>query len=127
MGNFAQNLRQLRARQGMTQPELAQKLGISRSAVSMYERGEREPDLDTLRAIVDLFGVDTDQLLGRAAPEDDYARQLFAAYGEVRASFDQDDIDDVKLFMRMVAERKRQKQQSGPEEEQGNEDERNGH
>ncbi len=111
MGNFAQTLRGLRMQQGLTQPQLAQRLGVSRSTVSMYERGEREPDFATLSRIADLFGVDADQLLGRTAPAgaDDYASQLFAAYGEVKESFDQEDIDDLKLFMRMVAERKRQK------------------
>lgn len=111
MGNFAQILRGLRAQQGWTQPQLAQRLGVSRSTVSMYERGEREPDFAMLDRIADLFGVDANQLLGRAASADtdDYANQLFAAYGEVKESFDQEDIDDVKLFMRMVAERKRQK------------------
>lgn len=112
MGNFAQILRGLRAQQGWTQPQLAQRLGVSRSTVSMYERGEREPDFAMLDRIADLFGVDANQLLGRAASADtdDYANQLFAAYGEVKESFDQEDIDDVKLFMRMVAERKRQRQ-----------------
>lgn len=112
MEQFAQILRDLRTQQGWTQPQLAQRLGVSRSTVSMYERGEREPDFAMLRRIADLFGVDTDQLLGRTAPAggDDYANQLFAAYGEVKESFDQEDIDDVKLFMRMVAERKRQRQ-----------------
>lgn len=115
MGNFAEILRELRTQRGWTQPQLAQRLGISRSTVSMYERGEREPDFAMLDRIAALFGVDANQLLGHAAPvdTDDYANQLFAAYGEVKESFDQADIDDVKLFMRMVAERKRQKEKKG--------------
>lgn len=115
MGNFADTLRRLRKQEGMTQPQLAQRLGISRSTISMYERGEREPDLAQLQRIADLFQADTDQLLGRSTPaEDDYANQLFAAYGEVKEIFDQDDIDDVKMFMRLVAERKRQKNAKKP-------------
>lgn len=50
----------------MTQEELAKSLGISKSAVSMYERGEREPQsLDDLEAIADFFNVDIDYLMGR--------------------------------------------------------------
>ena len=47
MGQFASILKQLRLQKGLTQPQLAERLGISRSAISMYERGEREPDTAT--------------------------------------------------------------------------------
>ena len=65
MGEFENILKQLRLEHGISQAELAERLGISRSAVSMYERGEREPDLDTLEKIADYFNVDMNQLLGR--------------------------------------------------------------
>ena len=42
---------------------------------------------------------------------DPFANQLFAAYGEVKKEFTQDDIDDIKMFMEMVAERKRKKKE----------------
>lgn len=41
-------------------------MGMSRSAVGMYEKGEREPDIDTLEAIADFFNVDIDYLTGRS-------------------------------------------------------------
>ena len=44
--------------------QLAERLGISRSAISMYERGEREPDTTTMEAIAALFGVDMNYLYG---------------------------------------------------------------
>ena len=50
----------------MTQAEIAEKLGISRSTIGMYETGAREPDFNTLEKIADLFNVDTDYLLGRS-------------------------------------------------------------
>lgn len=50
----------------MTQEELSTALGISKSAVSMYERGEREPQsLADLVAIADFFSVSLDSLVGR--------------------------------------------------------------
>ena len=52
----------------MTQAALAARLGISKSAVSMYERGNREPELDLLQAMADLFGVSVSALLGREEP-----------------------------------------------------------
>lgn len=50
----------------MTQEELSTALGISKSAVSMYERGAREPQsLADLVAIADFFSVSLDSLVGR--------------------------------------------------------------
>lgn len=49
----------------MSQQELADALGISKSAVNMYERGERQPNFETLETIADFFNVDIDYLLGR--------------------------------------------------------------
>lgn len=65
MGNFHNIFKQLRISSGYTQIEMAQKLGISRSTIGMYETGAREPDFETLEAIADFFNVDIDYLIGR--------------------------------------------------------------
>lgn len=62
---FAERLLFLRTGMKLTQTELANRLGMSTSAVSMYENGKREPDFDTLELLADFFNVDTDYLLGR--------------------------------------------------------------
>lgn len=54
----------------MTQEGLAAKLGISRSALSHYEKNRREPDYATLSMLADLFNVSTDYLLGRTDEPD---------------------------------------------------------
>ena len=69
MSAFSETLARLRRECGMTQAELASRLGISKSAVSMYERGNREPELDLLEAMADLFGVSVNAMLGRPDPE----------------------------------------------------------
>ena len=51
---FSETLSRLRRERGLTQAELGARLGISKSAVSMYECGNREPELDLLRAMADL-------------------------------------------------------------------------
>lgn len=65
MGNFCNIFKRLRTSSGLTQVEMAEKLGISRSTIGMYETGAREPDFETLEKIADYFNVDIDYLLGR--------------------------------------------------------------
>lgn len=66
MGAFGERLRKLRKQRGLSQNELSKHIGISKSSVNMYERGEREPSFETLEAIADYFNVDMDFLLGRS-------------------------------------------------------------
>lgn len=63
---YAARIKQLRMEKGISQDQLAVLLGISRSAVGMYETGKREPDLETCEAIADIFNVDMDYLTGRS-------------------------------------------------------------
>ena len=75
------HLKELRAKKGITQTDLAKSLGISASAIGMYEQGRREPDSDTLIAIANYFQVTTDYLLGKSdTPE--YRFEKIAAVPE---------------------------------------------
>lgn len=65
MDTYAVMLKTLRKNRGLSQSQLAEELGISKSAVSMYEQGNREPDFTVLKRIADFFEVETDYLLGR--------------------------------------------------------------
>ena len=53
----------LRQKRGMRQAELAELLHISPSTVGMYEQGRREPALDVLAAMAEIFGVTIDFLV----------------------------------------------------------------
>ena len=53
----------LRYENGYSQVELAEKIGITKGAVGMYETDKRKPDYDTLIKLADLFNVSTDYLL----------------------------------------------------------------
>lgn len=53
----------LRRSRGWSQAQLASKLGISASAVGMYEQGRREPSLEQVVRLAALFEVSTDYLL----------------------------------------------------------------
>lgn len=61
---FATKLRELRASQNLTQEQLANLLGVSKSSISMYENGKRQPNnLETLEMFADFFNVDIDTLV----------------------------------------------------------------
>ena len=74
---FDSALKHLRLERKMTQAQLADALGLTRSSVSMYELGQREPPFEVLEQMADYFNVDMDFLLGRtdkttkASPPDD--------------------------------------------------------
>lgn len=54
----------LRKKKGIGQKELAAVLNLSVSTISNYENGAHDPDLETLCALSDYYGVTTDYLLG---------------------------------------------------------------
>lgn len=66
MSKFNIRFKELRTMMKWTQTETAAKLGCSKSTISMYESGSREPDYETLEKIADLFNVDIDYLIGRS-------------------------------------------------------------
>lgn len=49
----------------MTQTDLAEKLHITRQALSSYERGNIEPNIGTLCKLADIFNITIDELVGR--------------------------------------------------------------
>ena len=60
---FAEKILQLRKREGYTQEELADRLAVSRQAISRWEMGTAVPDSSNLLQISKLFSVSTDYLL----------------------------------------------------------------
>ncbi|MGF9726960.1 helix-turn-helix domain-containing protein [Bacillus safensis] len=63
---FGKRITTLRKKAGLTQVELAKKLNVTRSALSQYELGTREPNYDLLLKIADFFEVTVDYLIGRS-------------------------------------------------------------
>lgn len=113
MSRFSDNLKRFRKQNHMTQTQLAEKIGVGRSAVSMYEMGEREPDFETLEAIADTFNVDMALLIGtetkKAPSEDGVIRELAEAMrdrpdvrglAEVAMANNPDEVAAVTEFLR---------------------------
>lgn len=63
---FAKRLKQLRKETGMTQVQLAEKMGVSKGTVAMWEIGKREPNFETLDTLSSIFDRRIDYILGRS-------------------------------------------------------------
>ena len=62
---ISQNLKDLRRLSGLTQEQVAQRVGLTRQAISSYESGRTQPDLDTLSRLAEVYGAElTDVLYG---------------------------------------------------------------
>lgn len=77
-------IKSLRKAKKITQKQLGDVLGVAESTISMYESGNRQPDVDTMRKIADYFNVTIDYLIG----------------GENISSSDKDELDKkiIKIF-----------------------------
>lgn len=69
MPEFKDMLTYFRMREKLSKKELAEKLGLSASTISMYEAGKREPDFETEELIADFFNTDLNTLRGFADDE----------------------------------------------------------
>lgn len=79
-------LLELRKSKNLLQREVAFACGITTAAYGSYEKGDREPTLETLSRLADFFGVSVDELLGRTPQLFDDAR---VPKTEVQDLFDQ--------------------------------------
>lgn len=64
MFNLGNNLKQLRQKTGLRQEDVAKMVGVERSTLSNWERGAKQPSLDILVELSQLFGVSLDELVG---------------------------------------------------------------
>lgn len=60
---FGDNLYTLRKQRGLSQDEFAEKMGVSRQAISKWERNESYPDTENLIAIAKFFGISIDDMI----------------------------------------------------------------
>lgn len=59
-----ERLREIRIKKGLTQQELANMIGASKSLISCYESGKRTPSLENVISFMQIFGVSANYLLG---------------------------------------------------------------
>ena len=66
---MAISMADLRKERKMTQEDLAEKVGLTKGAIGMYETDKRKPDYDTLLKFADIFNVSTDFLLSHTVSD----------------------------------------------------------
>lgn len=76
MSALAQNIRFLRKQKGLTQAQLAEKVGLNRSVVAAYEERRAEPRLQTLLLIARYFDISLDDLVLKEQGQDIDAKQF---------------------------------------------------
>lgn len=86
-------IRTMRKSRQMTQEDLAKAIGQSASSITMYETGRREPDLETLESLADVFNVPLVSLVTDQ-------NQLTSILEDYFAPEDEPKNDDVRLLIR---------------------------
>ncbi|MBV4450716.1 helix-turn-helix domain-containing protein [Clostridium tyrobutyricum] len=115
----------LRKEYGMSQAELAEKLGVTQQTISKYENGTREPDSKTLKILASMFNTSIDYLLGNSdnknTPNSDItpAEKISKLVKDnkietLAAHFDgedltDDDVEDIKKFIEFVVQKRKNK------------------
>lgn len=77
---LSDNIRDARMAIGITQAELAQKVGVSNSCISQYETSKRMPSLETMSILSDIFNTSLDDLIPKShweIPEDEGQTDIF--------------------------------------------------
>ena len=93
--DFGSRLKELRRQSGMTQQQLADRIGVTKSVISFYELRERSPSPEVLAKLAYVFHVSTDYLLGL-----ERNRTIDVS------GLDEDDINAVEHIVRQLQKKK---------------------
>lgn len=106
--SLGKRLKYEREKRNWSQKYVADKVGITNTVLSNYERDYRDPDTDTLRKLSDLYEVSSDYLLGRtddpAYSNDEEEFQTFIKDPELKRWFKelpQSDEEDLRKLRKM--------------------------
>ena len=95
-------IKQLRENKNISQEKLAEKIGISKSAISMYEQGSRIAPMKIQEKIADFFGVSLDYLWGRKMETKGCSNELSEWMEAQLASKDKEQVRKIKNIINEV-------------------------
>lgn len=121
MSALAKRIAELRKQKKLSQIKFAEKFGVGRSTIAMWETGDREPDVETIQKLADFFDTSTDYLLGRIDEphplgyDPDKVEAIFAHrrddYMQELSEADQKQIEKIlKEIAHLVAQREKKKE-----------------
>jgi transcriptional regulator with XRE-family HTH domain len=80
--SIGENIRRLRMLRGLSQKELAEKIGVANVQLNYYEHDTRRPKVDTLKRIADALGVSLEILLGEDMSEAQAKKRLYMIFSQ---------------------------------------------
>lgn len=99
--NFNENLRSAREHKGLSQKEVAERIGVAKSTYSLYESGNREPNVQTIKKISDVLNISADKLLGI----ENESTTLAAHFdGD---EYTEDELDEIRQFAAFVKNKRK--------------------
>ena len=101
--HFNENLRAARERKNMTQKNVADNIGVAKSTYSLYESGNREPNVQTIKKLADLLNVSADDLLGLNQEPTTIAAHFDGD------DFTEDELEDIRAYADFVKNRRNKK------------------
>jgi transcriptional regulator with XRE-family HTH domain len=99
--NFNENLKCAREKKNMTQKEVADSIGVAKSTYSLYESGNREPNVQTIKKISDVLNVSADELLGLNSEN-----TTIAAHFDGN-EFTAEELEDIRAYAEFVKNRRK--------------------
>ena len=98
---FNENLRVARERKVFSQKDMSEKICVAKSTYSLYESGNREPNVQTIKKIADVLNVSADELLGL-----DDEPQTIAAHFD-GDEYTEDELEEIKQFAEFVKNKRK--------------------
>lgn len=98
---FNENLKQARQQKGLSQKDVAERIGVAKSTYSLYESGNREPNVQTIKRIADVLGVSADELLGI-----DTDNATLAAHFDGE-EYTKEELDEIRQFAEFVKNKRK--------------------
>ncbi len=102
---FSDNVAYARRIRGFSVAQLAAAVGVSPSAISHYEAGDRTPGADTLIRLADVLSVSTDYLLGRSADIEAGGAEAAATLGKL-GQLSSEEQETVRALLDTLVERR---------------------
>lgn len=99
---FYENLKLAREQKGLSQKDVAEKIGVAKSTYSLYESGNREPNVQTIKKIANALDVSADELFGI-----DTEPITLAAHFE-GDEYTEDELDEIRQFAEFVKNRRKE-------------------